>query len=450
MFLRLTANRHLRLGEAQVSVLRVVCIAAGLIICLVGTYGALRVGLSRYLAARTPRTGSLVGATRAVRVSPDDPEAYQARARELSKRGEFRLAVEDLREAISLRSGDYKLWSQLGAALNHENETAGAFAAFTEAERLAPFFAGTHWDTGMLLLKLGRRDEAFKEFRSATLNQPDLFTQVIELAWGEYSADCRGIEEAVSPRNSPERLTLARFLMRKGKASDAVSLVREIDDLSGEERYQLVAELVNTKCFVEAYELWAADLRKTSPSEARGAVDDGGFESGEVSEGVGFGWRINQRAAIKPFVDKNESHTGTSSLRIDWGNPATSDEIISQLLLVEPNARYKLNFVARAQNLVTGGAPIITVTDVSQEEQKLGHSLPLPLSTTGWEDRSVEFATTNSTRAVRIGLQRENCSEPICPIFGTLWLDDFSLSQESTSPKSKVPKSRVQTPESRS
>jgi hypothetical protein len=447
MFVQLATTTHVRWAKAQwLSVLRVACLAAGLIICLVGTYGALRVGLSRSLAARTPRTGSLIAATKAVRVSPDDPEAYQARARELLRRGEFRLAIEDLREAISLRSDDYKLWSQLGAALNHENETAGAFAAFAEAERLAPLNAGTHWDIGMLLLKLGRRDEAFKAFRSATLNQPDLFTQVIELAWAEYSADCRGIEEAVSQRNSPERLTLARFFMRKGKASDAISLVREIDKLSSDERSQLVAELVNTKCFVEAYELWAAGLAKTSASEATGAVDDGGFESGQLSGSAGFGWRINKEAAIRPFVDKNESHMGTSSLRIDWvDNPATSDETISQLLLVEPNARYKLNFVARAQNLVTGGAPIITVTDVSQEERKLGHSLQLPLSTTGWEDRSVEFATTSSTRAVRIALQRESCSESICPIFGSLWLDDFSLSQESSGPKW-----RVQTPKARS
>src|SRR6185503_7596989 len=99
-----------------------------------------------------------------------------------------------------------------------------------------------------------------------------------------------------------------------------------------------------------------------------------------IPDDEGFGWKVNKLPATKVAFEKSEGHTGVASLRINWaGNPATSDETISQLVIVEPSANYKLEFAARAQNLISGGAPIIDVTDVSDPKgTKLGQSTLLP------------------------------------------------------------------------
>jgi len=363
-----------------------------------------------------------------VNLSPQDASAYQSRAAELLKRGDFSLAANDLRQAISLRPGDYHLWSELATVLSRDGKMNEALAAAAEAESLAPDYTSTHWDRGTLLLKVGRRDEAFDEFREASLNRPDLFMSALNFAWDEYGGDCTTIERAVGVRNNRERLILIRFFIRNGKPSEAVALIGRMDNLSKDDRRGLVAEFLKARFFGESYALWAAGSASVSANQAGGAVVDGGFESGEIPDHESFGWQINKLPATTVSIDKSEVHTGLASLRIDWaGNPPTTDETISQLVMVEPTTSYKLELVARAQNLTSGGAPVITVTDVSEQaEQGLGQSSTLPLKTTDWENRSVDFTTSGTTRAVRIALRREACGQP-CPIFGSLWLDGFSL-----------------------
>jgi len=412
--------------------LRKACSVMALILCMLGTWGALRIGLSRTLTQRALRTGSLAEANRAVQLSPNDPEVYRARAANLSKRGEFGLAVEDLRQAIVLRPSDYTLWTELGKRLEKSGDPAGAVAALAEAQKLAPMYVSTHWNLGILLLEQGQRDEAFRELRSATLSQPALFRKVIDLASQEYGPDSLRVAAALNPRNTQERLALAHYFIGNSQTREALKLVREIDALSNDDRRELLTELVKANCFAEAYEVWADGNGRATTNQSRGVVDNGGFEEAELSHNPGFTWRIDNRSSSWISIDSSERHNGARSLRIDWqGNPSIDDETVSQLLLIDPGSRYRMDFVARAKDLLTGGAPIVQIIDAGQNE-KLGQSSRLPLATSSWEKFSVEFTTTAQTRAVRIILRRENCAEPVCPIFGSLWLDDFSLQRQES------------------
>lgn len=412
---------------------RLTCVAVGMVVCVLGMHSALRVGQARSLANSSLGNGSLAAASEAVRLSPDDPEVYSARAISLLARKEQALAVEDLRRAITLRPRDYKLWGELGIILDRMGNTDAALAAMTEARALAPFYAGPHWDTAVLLQKLGREDEAFKEFRAATASKPALLTKVIEMAWDVYGEDCEAVERAVDPRTTQEQLAVAHFFIGNGKAPEAMSLVRSVNKLSYFDRRRFVVEFLNAKWFAEAYELWVGMRQKPPITPTAGTIDDGGFESGRLSDEPGFAWIVSEIPATSLSVDSSNHHNGERSLRINWrGSSDASDEIISQLVLVEPNTRYRLSFMARAQDLVTGGAPVITITDVSQKnDQRLAQSSTPPLDTGGWQNIGVDFTTSNPTRAVRIGVQRESCTEHPCPIFGSLWLDDFSLSASS-------------------
>jgi hypothetical protein len=367
-----------------------------------------------------------------VQLNPHDPEVFRMRAASLIKNGEYGLAADDLRQAIVVRPGDNTLWTQLGNALALSGDTHGALAALVEAQKLAPFSVTINWDIGILLLKHGQREEAFRQLRIATLNRPALFRAAVNLAWQEYGPDCLRVAAALEPRNSQESLALAFFFIGADQGSEALRLVRGMNTLSNYDRREFMTELLKAGYFAEGYEVWADGNGRATTNVSRGVVDNGGFEDADLSHDPSFTWRIDTRSQRWISIDSSEKHSGARSLRIDWqGNPSTEDETVSQLLLIDPGGHYRLNFAARAQDLLSGGAPIIQVIDAGQNE-KLGQSSRLPLGTSGWEKLNVEFQTTARTRAVRITLRRENCVEAVCPIFGSLWLDDFSLQRQES------------------
>ncbi len=415
-------------------VVRLAFVAAGVIACVIGMFGALRIGHARSAVKKSRMTGSLSHAIEAVRLSPGDPEGYSARAMAFATPAELLLRVEDLRRAISLRPRDYKMWTELAKALDQLGDADAALAALAEARALAPFYAGPHWQTGLLLQKLGQQDKAFSELRKATLTQPSLLRQVIEMAWEAYSGNCEAVQRAIDPRTSQEMIEVAHFFVRNGKASEALGVVRSVNRLPYSERRQFVIEFLEDKRFGEAYELWTGMREKNSSPAMPGTIDDGSFESGRVSDEPGFAWKINNTLGTNLSIDQSNSKSGQRSFRIDWqGSLDPSEELLSQIVLVKPNTQYHLSFFARAQELLTGGAPLIVVTDISQmNNQILARSSRLPVGTSDWTNTSLSFSTTNSTSAVRVGLRRDTCSEHPCPVFGSLWLDDFSLIQQST------------------
>jgi hypothetical protein len=263
------------------------------------------------------------------------------------------------------------------------------------------------------------------------LTQPALLPKVIEMAWVEYARDCESVQAAVEPRTDREQLILAHFFIANGKANDALSLVLSVNNLSYYERRQLLVEFLDRRQYAVAYEFWA----KTGGNNLRrvqvGTIEDGGFESSHLSGEVGFAWRVNEVASFNVTIDNGAGANGKRSLRIDWkGNSDPAEEVVSQLILVEPNARYQLRFAARTQELVTGGAPVLTVTDISERnEKRIASSHTMPVGTSDWQYIHLDFTTASSTSAIRIGVQRESCPQHPCRIFGTLWLDDFSLSK---------------------
>ncbi|HEY6231420.1 MAG TPA: hypothetical protein VIW64_09150, partial [Pyrinomonadaceae bacterium] len=102
---------------------------------------------------------------------------------------------------------------------------------------------------------------------------------------------------------------------------------------------------------------------------------------------------------------------------------------LSQLILVEPSKRYRINFASRSQDVVSGGLPFLLVSDAAGDARQLGKSAPLAKGASGWQTYSVEFTTPEKTTAVLLSVQRENCTTSPCPIFGSIWLDSFSIEQ---------------------
>jgi hypothetical protein len=103
--------------------------------------------------------------------------------------------------------------------------------------------------------------------------------------------------------------------------------------------------------------------------------------------------------------------------------------VISQLLLVEPATHYRLRFAARTEEIVSGGPPQLIIIDAN-DNKVIAQSPEFPKQTAGWQYFTVDFNSTDTTRAIQITLQRQQCSTSPCPIFGRVWLDAFSLQKQ--------------------
>jgi hypothetical protein len=414
--------------------------ACCLLACLCLTWVAARAGASRLFsgfvvkASMLPETepeSLLPSAEEAGSLTPTDPEAFRARGVAYLAMGKAADAAREYARAAALRPQHYLLWLDLGRARDQADDVEGAITALREAVRLAPFFAQPRWQLANVLFRAERYQEAFPELRLAIAGDPSLLPLGLELAWAASGGDVRSVEQLIQPTNSNARLTLARFLAKHGKALEAVELFRGTGGINEADQRALLAELLTTKKYSAAYEVWASGRADVdSSSHGVGVVTNGGFEGKISRNDPGFGWQANwQVTTVRFMLDDKDMHEGQRSLRFEWnGNSNPLSQILTQLVVVEPNMHYRLRFAALTKEIVSGGLPVIAVSDASSAEyHMLGQSAPLKESEREWHDYEVEFKTGEATEAVLISLQRQPCPTQPCPIFGRLWLDAFSM-----------------------
>lgn len=403
-------------------------IAIGL--CAWAVNSAAHLGLSRIFVKYSIATGNLMVADKAIEMSPRDADAHQARAAVLTLSQSLGESAAAMERAISLRPADYSLWVDLGLIRDQMGDTAGALAAFDEAVKRAPFYALPRWQRGNLLLRLGQYDSAFNDLNQAAQSNPELMPSFIDLAWNLSHGDPKAVQQMVRINSKTAHLTMAKFFASHGKPQEAMFEFQAAGTTDEDTRNGLIYQLLDKRSFAEAYQLWSAANGVTTAGDQPYQIFDGGFESPLSFDEGGFNWRIPRRLpATTISLDSSQPHTGSKDLRIEFAgdsNPGT--DLVSQLLLVEPGRHYKINFAARSQEIVSGGLPVITVTDAGVNK-RLGQSLPLSKGSTNWNVISFEFSTQPTTNAVVLSVQREGCSTSPCPIFGVISLDSFSIEQ---------------------
>ena len=396
------------------------------VLLLLAMYYSGVAGYSRWLADRAMEEGQISLADKAVALSPSDPETHIARAGTLWKSGNAPAALAEYAQAAALRPREYYTWMRLAYFRDYVNDDLGALDALKEAVRRAPYYAHPRWALGKTLLELGQVDEGFAELRRAVSSDPSYIYELINLAWETYDGDVRAIEQADQHQSPSSRLALAFSCIQHDRPSEPMGYFRTVGEAAEEDRRDFLAELLSRERFSEAYEVWSG---RWNESDGVGLMVNGSFE-GEITTGnIGFGWRFTQKTESIAFsLDTSESRTGARSLRIDFdGNFNSSDPILSQLLLVMPDSHYVLSFSARTRDLITGGLPAVIVTDGTVRRQLLAQAPPLSQNTTDWQDYKVKFTTQKGAKAVLVTVTRQSCTSEPCPIFGHLWLDDFSL-----------------------
>ena len=395
-----------------------------------------QVGATVSEVATAGQTPNLELARVAARWAPDDPFVHwqlgAATRREFTENN-IQEMLREFEIAVRLSPNDFRYWEELGRALEMTGDRAGAEKALRRAIFLAPNYYHPHWRLGNLLLRSNRYEEAFQHlFRAAEANQ-QLWSQVINLAWQAYDGDVDRITtEACKDPNV--RVLFATYLVGLRHYDDALRLWKT---LTTDVRAKVVSPGRNLrKALLDAKQFRAA-LEVHHDLDSREAVPDpevlsnGGFEE-LITLPVTrpFGWTIGSNVQAKVSII-NEGHGGRRSMQIVLSAANRLERInASQTTVVQPNAKYRLEFYARTDKLNSASTPVVSIVD-PKYARWIAASTPLPTGTHGWQKYSVDFTMSDGDGIVMM-IACPPCSVgDICPIFGTVWYDDFILQRIS-------------------
>jgi tetratricopeptide (TPR) repeat protein len=104
----------------------------------------------------------------AIRLNPNDAEAYQCRGTLRYQQGDIEGAIADFNEAIRLAPNYAEAYSHRGAVRLLNGDIEGATADYNEAIRLEPNDADAYYIRGFLRDELGDKQGAINDFQKAS------------------------------------------------------------------------------------------------------------------------------------------------------------------------------------------------------------------------------------------------------------------------------------------
>lgn len=338
-------------------------------------------------------------------------------------------SIRNFEDAVRCSPYDYRSWIELGRSYEQAERLDEAETAFKHALSLAPEYTFPQWQIGNFYLRRDRVDEAFAYLTKATEKSFVYREQVFALAWDYFDQDPARVEQVAA--DTPEtRVTLAVFYSVRGAAADALRVWNSIpEDVRARHLpilKNMTQRLYEKRHFREALEL--ARQAGIDPDAQFETISNPSFEKafGDAERTL-FGWQLNRSdSKVEILPDANVKSDGQRGLKFNFkGFNRPGLLYLSQLTAVQPGARYRLRFMVRAENLRTGGEPVIDIVD-AKNDVLLARSPRFPVGSHDWMPVTVEFAVPDGTDGIHVRTGRESCGE-ICPINGIVWLDAFKL-----------------------
>jgi tetratricopeptide (TPR) repeat protein len=340
--------------------------------------------------------------------------------------------VAEYRRATELAPEDYTVWLQLAESLSRSGDAGGAETAFARASTLAPNYAAVQWAYGNFLIRQGRNDEAFPLITQAAIGDEKLSSPavatVLQITDGDVAKTRQllGNEPTV---NAALSQTLAAMKNYDGALSAWQSLSPEMR--SGKYREvgtRLVSSLLGATRFRAAAAV-ASDLADSDAAKpVVGKVMNGDFESGVKLRKAGdFEWQIGDGGEPKIGLSPTH-HGGQYSLGMTFSSFKAEDyREVSQLIAVDPSARYRLDLWYRST----------LKSDAKFKWQVMDAATNAVLATTtemgpadDWTSISVPFVVPDSVDGIRVRLLREGCGGAVCAASGTIMFDDIGIGRQ--------------------
>ena len=402
------------------------------------SYYAVRWYLGNTLAENfNPAGNNMQVADMSVSLAPADPLTHWRMAQVTQKilpLDQQLKTIAEYERAVKLSPNDYRFWMALGTAYEQTGDSVKGEQALKRAVALAPAYAFPRWYLGNLLLRSGRYNEAFDELRLAAEADSDLQPQQFNLLWAIYGEDLEGLKKAIG-ESSRARGDFALYLVSQQRYDDGLRLW---ESLSEEEKktnrdigHSLVSNLVTAQRYHDAVNVWNEIAPNERYRAELGKVFDGSFEDA-ISYGpeMAFGWQVKGAPQVQIGIDPTKGNGGERSLRLAFQVRANLASLnVSQLVPVTQNTEYEFECYLTTDKLETGSAPSIQILDAASQAV-LATSDQAPNGTNPWSRVSLTFKTSDKTQAVLLKIVRVSCANDqtsVCPIFGSVWYDDFTL-----------------------
>jgi tetratricopeptide (TPR) repeat protein len=366
-----------------------------------------------------------------------------------SARLNARLAVSELAEsdrdllsaelyagrAVNLSPNDYRFRLTLASAQEANGDRAAAEQSLWAARALAPNYWDVHYRLGNLLVRQGKLNESLDELRMAVAANNELLPGTLDLIWRASSGDV-GAVRAVSGTSASAKLTLAQFLLKASRPTEAADVFQSIDRgnriSSSKESSAFLNSLIAAGKLDAARNLWR-DLAGRDKQPA--TISNGSFESDILRDFAQFDWSFDRTEYARLAIDTAMARTGSRSLRIEFTGRDTTrlDGEIKQLVPVRPGARYILECYVKANGLESPEGPRVVVT-VNNSPDWLAASEPVALGSHDWQRLSIDFVAPQGVNREALGLLISIKRKPRFsydePTRGTVWFDDFSMNEQ--------------------
>ena len=382
-----------------------------------------------------PDDHRLETAQMAVGLAPNDPLPHWRLGNLAQKElppDQISLVVSEYEKAVSLSPNDYRLWMDFGISLEQAGDFEKAEKALREAVKLAPSYAYPRWLLGNLLLRTDRYDEGFAELRHASEANGEFQSQLFNLAWQLNKDDFDSLRAAVG--NTPGvRAAFSDYLIKRSRYDEGLRLW---NTLSGTEKREnriaadtIINNLVTNQRYHQAMAIWNEVAPGPAYNAELGHILDRGFEN-NLAHGPGavFGWQEQSNSQVQIGIDAGQGHSGSRSLRLFFRVRSHIEAInVSQLIPVQPNTEYDFECYLKTDKLESAETPVIVITNAGDDAVLTGSS-SAPSGSNDWQRISLSFKTGAKTEAVKVKMLRNSCADSaVCPIFGTVWYDDFDL-----------------------
>jgi tetratricopeptide (TPR) repeat protein len=370
----------------------------------------------------------------AIKLSPSDPQTHFALAalREKSLMMEDApKSVAEYEQATALSPYDFRLWLALGKARERNGDAAGAEKALRRALELAPNYAEVQWIFGNALLRQGKTDEAFAEIRKSVAGDAKYVSPAVATAWQILDGNLAEVRKILGD-SPPVNSALAVFLAKQKRFEEALNIWNGLPENekqttlkpNGEE---ILKEMIAAKKYRGALEI-QKQIGGASGGVAVGKIANGGFEDGlkDSAQSV-FDWHIQEGAEPKIGPNNEQKHGGNLSLVINFNSPTGKEfRTISQTVPVEAGKKYSFETFYKSE-LKTSATLRWEIVDASD-----GRLLSITSAIAGnadWTRLTTDFSAPENAEAVTVRLAREACKSGVCPISGSVWFDDFLISE---------------------
>ena len=406
-----------------------------LLVALLASWFVVRWYLGNTIAEYQPAGAGLESAQTAVSLAPQDPMSHLILGSFIQTQlppDQIPLVVAEYEKAVSLSPNDYRCWIALGNAFEQAGDFDKAEEALRQGVKLAPSYAYTRWSLGNLLLRTDRYPEAFAELRLASEADKELQPQLFNLAWQLNKNDYEALKAAVG--NAPDvRAEFSTYMVARGVYDEGLRLWNSLNETEKRDHRTAADSIINSLIKGNRFHLAVEVWNDVAPGPAYraeiGHIIDRGFED-NVAHGKGavFGWVVQPVSQVQLGIAPNMGHTGSRSLRLVFQvRQKLNGMDVSQLVPVQPNTQYDFECYMKTERLESASTPVVVIT-APDSYSALASSEAAPSGSNNWQRIPLSFKTDAGTEAVRIRILRGSCVDsPVCPIFGTVWYDDFDL-----------------------